>query len=35
MTSQIGWHLKEPPPYAAKLNENFIKKRGKIYKRGD
>jgi len=34
-TSQLGWHLEEPPSYAAKLNENFIKKqKGKQYTRG-
>jgi len=35
MTTQLGWHLEELPSYAAKLNEKFIKKRGKRYTRGE
>jgi len=34
-TTQLGWHPAEPPSYTANLRENFIKKRGKKYKRGD
>jgi len=33
-TSQLGWRPAEPTSYTANLKENFIKKRGKKYKRG-
>jgi len=33
-TSQLGWHLAEPPSYAANLRENFIKKKGKRVQEG-
>jgi len=34
-TSQLGWHPVEPHSYTANLRDNFIKKRGKKYNRGD
>jgi len=34
-TSQLGWHLEEPPSYDVKVDENFIKKGEKRYTRGD